>query len=328
MEQINQKSPLYAMFNPLAHEAGEVLTAFERYVKAYRYAYNALNRSPPASATTEEARKEWRAKDKARTFLGHYAHRNLQERLEDVVEEERLDEITFDELMETVKTQYRLNTNDTLMHYKFKCLVQQPGESFDMFAIRTKRLAQSCKFKCASENCDVWKVLVRDQLLFGTTNKSLREKALSEQWNFDDLIRQGKTIEAASRGAESIKIKQEPGGSGINRASTSGKYSKKTRNKEKATPDGKRCKNCSSAKCVDPKKCPAKNITCFNCGKTGHYKNSEACRTKKSKKSARKVDTTSDTSSESESEESSKDEEPAKTLRVKIYIPANRAVGG
>ena len=282
--ETSNKTPLYTAFDPLAYDAGEVLSYFDRYVKAFRYAYNALNRFPPASVTTEEARKEWKAKDKARTFLGHYAHRNLQERLEDAIDEERLDDITFEELVETVKAQYKLNTNDTLTHYKFKCLVQQPGESFDMFAIRTKRLAQSCKFKCANEDCDVWKVLVRDQLLFGTTNKSLREKALSEQWNFDDLIKQGKTIEAASRGAESIKIKQEPTGSGINRTGMSGKYSKKTRNKEKAT-NGKKCKNCSSTTCRDPEKCPAKEITCYRCGKKGHFKNSEAC--KKSQKKSK-----------------------------------------
>ena len=63
--------------------------------------------------------------------------------LEDAVEEEKLDDITFEELVETVNQQYKLSTNDTLTHYKFKCLTQQQGETFDMFAIRTKRLAQS-----------------------------------------------------------------------------------------------------------------------------------------------------------------------------------------
>ena len=45
----------------------------------------------------------------------------------------------------------------------------------------------------------------RDQIIFGTTDDDIRRQALHNEWNLDDLIKKGRSLEAATAGAEKIK---------------------------------------------------------------------------------------------------------------------------
>ena len=72
--------------------------------------------------------------------------------------------------------------------------------------------------------------MIRDQLIFGTTNHAIREKALSDQWQLEGLVRQGNTMEATAKGAAAISIKQE---ADIYRTGRPGPYSRKGRKERK-----------------------------------------------------------------------------------------------
>ena len=146
-----------------------------------------------------------------------------------------------------------------------------------MFAIRVKREAEGCDFTCASQTCTVKDTMIRDQLIIGTSDATLRQRALAEEWKQADLVAKGKSIEAANKGAALLKskeIKQEPQEV---RKTKGGKFSKKGRRRESANKSSSRCKYCNSSSCKDRKTCPARKSPCFACQNIGHYRGAEVC---------------------------------------------------
>jgi len=231
-------------FDPTAHQDG-VLEAFREFVSAFHYTYDALNREIPSSCQGEDARLAWRNIDKKRVFLGKFSHRNLQKQLEDCSTSDEREAMNFADMVKKFEEKFQLSSNVTLANFKFRKLNQEQGESLDLFIIRVKKEAQSCEFSCESANCSVRDVLIRDQILIGTINDEIRRQALKEQWKLADLEKNGRALEAATKGAAEIKIKEEPQ-SEVNRIPKPGKYSKKKSVKESSW---KKCQNCSSSKC-------------------------------------------------------------------------------
>ena len=241
---------------------------------------------------------------------------------------------------------FGLNRNVTLANYRFRSLRQGPEEDFDKFVIRVKQEVKNCSFNCTSPTCTASQTMIRDQILIGTTDDSLREKALAEQMDLNNVVDNGRMLEAAHRGATKLKIKQEPGVSGVNRTKP-GKYSKKGRQQKdfKGAEKESKCKACSSFRCTDRRKCPARKATCFTCGKTGHFSNAAYCKgpekPKKSKKKARKVSEDSeastsssspssqeDTDTEEDKAEKKPDKKEGKSRRIYSAISSIRKVAG
>ena len=197
-------------FNPNDFTEG-LFEAFQEFVAQFHYSYEALNREPPATAgTTPASRAEWISIDKRRCFLGRFADRNMQKRYEDVTTVEDREKMTFKNMLECFRLEFKLNANTTLANFKFRKLVQLQNESFDLFVIRIKREAEACEFTCASETCTAKTTMIRDQLIIGTREDTIRQKALEEQWDYKNIITKGKSIEAAAKGAAKMKIKVEP----------------------------------------------------------------------------------------------------------------------
>ena len=125
-----------------------------------------------------------------------------------------------------------------------------------------------------------------------------KAEALSEQWQLEGLVRQGKTMEAAAKGAAVISVKQE---ADIYRTGRPGPYSKKGRKeremkkaREQDSLEEEECAYCCLTWCTDRKRCPAREKTCFDCMKTGHYQGSAVCKKKSNKKKKIKKDKRSD----------------------------------
>ena len=283
-------------FDPTAHQDG-VLEAFREFVSAFHYTYDDLNWEIPSSCQDENARRAWRNIDKKRVFLGKFSHRNLQKQLEDCSTSDGREAMNFADMVKKFEEKFQLSSNVTLANFKFRKLNQEQGESLDLFIIRVKKEAQSCDFSCESANCSVRDVLIRDQILIGTINDEIRRQVLKEQWKLADLEKNGRALEAATKGAAEIKIKEEPQ-SEVNRIPKPGKYSKKKSVKESSW---KKCQNCSSSKCEGGKKCPGNKATCFSCNQKGHFRGSSACK-KRRKNKTRKVSDDSETEISSSAE--------------------------
>lgn len=65
--------------------------------------------------------------------------------------------------------------NETYERYVFRSRLQQQEETFDTFLTDLKIKAQSCNFD------DLRDSMIRDQIVFGTNEKKLREKLLRER---------------------------------------------------------------------------------------------------------------------------------------------------
>ena len=276
------------LFNPNDHQ-DNLLEAFNKYVSTFHYTYDAVAKDPPATAQEEADKEMWHEVNKRKIFLGRHSSRELQQEYEECVKEEDRGAMTFTNMVKALQERFKLSSNTTLANFKFRGLKQNSGESFNQFVIKLKHESMTCNFSCAHNDCDVQATLLRDQILFGTHNDDIRRHALHEQWNLEDLIKNGRSLEAATQGADKIKpnrhsnIPVEPN-HGILRTQPK-KYSRKSRQfnslrkpQKNTSQNTSQCQTCSSRDCKGNLHCSGRNVTCFSCNKRGHYKNSKACK--------------------------------------------------
>ena len=309
-------------FNP-EEEHASVLETFSEFVAQFGYQYDALSREPPGSLREQADISHWKEMDRRKVFLGRYSHRSLQILYEDLVTEERRDNMTFKGMVKVFTDHFKQSTNQTLANYRFRKLTQQDKESFEAFGIRIKRESKNCSFKC-SDTCTVNETMIKDQILFGTRDGDIRKSALKEDWDLATLLKKGRAMEASDMGAAVIK-KEPP--EEIKRTRP-GKYSKKSSlykggssSRKKDAPSsssssrkhGKsrhKCKTCSDPRCDGGKSCRGRNGTCFACQRPGHYMGAEICKKNKHYNKSRRVD---QDSSSSESEDQSSDNDQGST---------------
>ena len=200
---------LHAMtkFDPEDHQ-GNVYEAFCDFIDSFHYEYDAIAKEPPKEGSNTE-KAAWVEQDKRKIFLGRFASRNLQRDFEEVVPEKDRGKITFMEMTAALKGRYDISRNKTLANFEFHKLFQKESESFDSFTVRVKHEAKTCEFSCTSETCTVKNILTRDQIIIGTSNNEIRKNALKNQWDLDNLIKGGRQLEAAARGAQRIHENSE-----------------------------------------------------------------------------------------------------------------------
>ena len=269
------------------------MTRFKEFIESFQYEYDAIAKDP---APTQAA---WVERNKRKIFLGRFASRNLQKDYEDAVTEGERSNLTFTEMVSKLQARYRPTRNYT-------------NERFDVFVNRIKHEAESCQFKCANDTCNDPSIMIRDQIVIGTTNAEIRNKALKNQWELDDLVKHGRQLEAATHSAQRIvgdKADEQP----ISCVKKPGRYSKKwnknvDENRNQKMDCNNQCQNCSSRSCQGNRKCQAYHLECFNCHKKGHFRRAKICKFTYKKRNARRVESNSDTSSsESQDSDSSSD---------------------
>ena len=85
---------------------------------------------------------------------------------------------------------HKLNANTTLANFIFRKIFQLQNESFDLFVIRIKREAEACKFTSASDTCTAKTTMIRDQLIIGTREDTIKQEALEEPMPCAHLLQQ------------------------------------------------------------------------------------------------------------------------------------------
>lgn len=307
-------------FDPEACPQG-AYEGFCEFVEQFCYEYEAVAKEPPKDTTDKEA---WIEQNKRKLFLGKYSSRALQKEYEDCTTEEERKAMPYSGMVDKLKTRFKSASNTTLANFKFHKLSQNSDESFDAFAIRVKREAVNCDFTCNAA-CKVRDIMIRDQIVIGTSDDEVRRHALKDQWDLAKLISQGRSLESATKSACIIKKEEVTYESNVNRTRP-GKYSKRNvknsrDHKERETSVKSNCYTCSSKTCKGKKSCPAYEMTCFLCNKKGHFRGAKACKNKTAGKSRRlESDTESsdtDDSTSSTPEQSSSESEEER--RVKFF---------
>ena len=292
-------------FDPEAHRSN-VYDAFSEFVETYKYEYEAVAKEPPESITEEADRTKWIEINMRKLFLGRYCSRNFQKDYEAAVPLAERTSLTFTQMVTKMKKRYEPSRNYTLANFEFHGLRQEvDGESFDNFAHRVRAQSQQCQFSCG-ETCTVPDIMIRDQLIIGTNNSSIRENALREQWSLKDLIENGRKMESASHCNQRIK-EDNQGAFVVNRTNSQGRsYSRKKQSRSEtkmAGPSGSgSCTTCSSRFCKGGKKCKAFGATCHECHKMGHFRGSRACPRRKNKTTRRVEPSSEEESTDSEND--------------------------
>ena len=317
VEEKNSAS-LYNQFDPALHNEN-LLQSFNEFFSSFDYSYAAIAKDPPSNISEEE-KVAWIDTNKRKIFLGRFSTRNLQKEYEEVTTETERCTLGFKDMLSKFRTRFNLSSNHTLANYKFRQITQNVDESFDQFVIRTKKESLSCNFKCQSVNCNVNDIMIRDQIILGTKDDDIRRTALHEQWNLNDLIAKGRSLEAATAGAEKIKpdIKRE---SEVYRTNPK-KYSRKFKSKNNSSAStNSKCQSCSNPKCRGDKECPGRKVTCFKCNKKGHFQGAAVC--KQNKKSTRRTEddqSSSDVDSPPQTDDSDDERDSSITKSRRVLV--------
>ncbi len=155
--------------------------------------------------------------------------------------------------------------NETFERYVFRARIQQPGESFDTFLTDLKLKAKTCSFGVLQDS------LIRDQVVFGISDKKVRERLLRET----ELTLAG-TVKICHASELALQHAKTFGDGVRDSAAVAAVYprtDKRRRMQAKGPKDANSetfsCKRCSTRHA--PKQCPAYGKVCNKCKGQNHY---------------------------------------------------------
>ena len=90
---------------------------------------------------------------------------------------------------------------------------QEPGEKIYSFINKIRQHADKCSFKCTNPCCTekekIHETLIRDQIIIGTSIRSIRENALKREYELGALITQARKIEANKEAVRKLDADKE-----------------------------------------------------------------------------------------------------------------------
>ena len=183
--------------------------------------------------------------------------------------------VTWKYFVTTMQQHYKPTENLTLKNHHFRSLAQDAHESFPTFCNRVYKTAQHCNFKCHNDDCTAEDTAIRDQIIIGTTHDKIREEALKNSWDLQQLRKEGMRIESATKGLEELNNE--------NPVNKMGKYSFKNMKKKPEAGKPRSCYYCGqdikTSVIAHLKSCRARTSKCNFCDAIGHYET--VCRKKK-----------------------------------------------
>ena len=275
-------------FDPDKHPDA-TLKAFNEFVESFELRYDALYPEPP-KISLDAAIERWkltqgdekvklsgdqydeikdgiRSTDRVTKLLGLFSSKRLYQ---DWVTAEPVEKnrkgAQWASFLAKIREFYKPTENHTLKNYHFRQLIQSEDETLTAFCNRVETEARHCQFNCGSEQCTAEGTAVRDQIIIGTTNNTIREEALLKSWDLKTLRKEGTQIESAQKGGAELA------GDNIRMV---GKYSGKQAKKPPPMKSKKvQCFFCgdtiSNIKYHREKQCRGIHNKCTNCNKVGH----------------------------------------------------------
>lgn len=188
-----------------------------------------------------------------------------------------------DKILEELRKHFTPQQNVLYERFIFNTTSQKTGETIDEYVVRLRRLAESCEFGSLKDS------LIRDRIVIGTTDESGRERLLRERpvpnlTKVIDSLRAfeiSKTHKIAISGKESETVNYTERKRHVGKPKGQGKVSKHADSKKPSnTPKAKQrqpskdnCRWCGRKADHARKECPAKDATCHQCHKKGHFAN-------------------------------------------------------
>lgn len=149
----------------------------------------------------------------------------------------------YDVLVQQFEDYCLPRVNETYERYVFRTRVQEPGEAFELFFRDLQLKARTCNFGDLSES------MLRDQIVYGTASKKLRERLLREKdLTLSKAVDFSKSAEISERQNKTFEHVEETVDPVASRM---------------------KCKYCSYVH--EPRLCPAFGKACKKCGKKNHF---------------------------------------------------------
>ena len=96
-------------------------------------------------------------------------------------------EANWNTFVNRMKEFHQATENLTLMNFHFRALTQLVDETFLTFCNCVVKEAKHCHFKCQHENCTAEEIAIRDQIVIGMHDNSIRDEALKQSWDLQTL---------------------------------------------------------------------------------------------------------------------------------------------
>ena len=290
------KSSATPIIDPSAHE-GNTLQAFNDFIESWEMWYDVAS----LVELKEDASNAQISEHKAKVFrMCVFAGERLKSDLKAEYNQDltKLKGDDFNAMVAKLRQRYQPSQNQVLLHYQFHNLQQATGEKIDSFINRVCQHAEKCEFKCKNTSCTsrnaIHEILIRDQIVIGTNNTTIREQALEKELTLTDLISHSRKVEATEEATKVMDSEAPTSPFQVNSicdepapptpiskiGKKGGKYSQKAQRRDnlyeslKSSLTPKRilcCAGCGRTNCDRGQTCAVKNAFCNSCGKRGHF---------------------------------------------------------
>ena len=183
----------------------------------------------------------------------------------------------YQEAIDTLRALYIKPTNEVFARHLLATRRQKSGETMDEFLQVLKALAKDCKFKDVT--AAVYRdEAVRDAFIAGLQSNTIRQRLLENTTlDLGAMFTQARSLDAAQKSSETYvtsNLSPPPTAAATTSPSPMGRADYNSGSVVAAV-TGAKCYFCGYSK--HPRhKCPAKDATCRNCQKKGHF--SKVCR--------------------------------------------------
>ena len=275
-------------FDPDKHP-DSTLKAFNEFIETFELRYDALYPEPP-KISLETAIQRWklcqgdekakqmtgdefddikngiRSTDRVTKLLGMFSSKRLyQDWVSAEPSEKNRKGAQWDTFLTKMRALYKPTENPTLKNYHFRQLAQREDETLTAFCNRVENEAKHCQFNCDSEVCTAESTAIRDQVVIGTVNNTVREEALLKSWDLKTLRKEGMQVESAQKSGAELA------GDHVRLV---GKYSAKQNKKQHGKQKRVQCFFCGeSITSINQHRenhCKGIHNKCSNCQKVGH----------------------------------------------------------
>lgn len=193
--------------------------------------------------------------------------------LSDLVSPDKVDDKSYDTLKNVLEKHFSPKRLVVAERFNFYSRVQRPNESIADFVVALKHLSSSCKFSTFLKDA------LRDKLICGIHNESIRQKLLSEEQNFDKTFEQALMLEQADRQTglftNSVHMvnKFSMRKVNVNNSKAESQSTNKSKSGGRLGLGSNKCFRCGNSNHIAVE-CPYKDYKCHTCKKVGHLSKS------------------------------------------------------
>ena len=259
------------------------LKAFNEFIEQYKFRYEvqypeplkhaieasitkwtATTKKEPRHTDMEAIKNTWISKDKIKKLLGSFATARLIQDWKAAEPNDVLSrDCTWDYFLQKLRSYHKPTENPIIQNFEFRQLVQAKNETFSPFSNRVEAAGKTCTFCEYDSDRSAEEYAIRDQIVPGTTNENICEKAMIKNWKLAELRQKGMKYDSAAAGEEKIS------GCKVNKVGVSSDQRIKNEKTKLSTKKSYRCSSLFSTKHI--KDCKALKGKCSNCNKIGHF---------------------------------------------------------